>query len=86
MNVSAAKVCISREPEDHTIMLEDLVPTPRKLEVDTVDLAAPPAAVWNHIRHADLADSPLIRALFSLRTPCPLDSASAPPRRLGIPH
>ena len=49
-------------------MLEDLVPTPRKLELNSVDLAAPPTVIWNHIRHADLADSPLVRALFALRT------------------
>ena len=54
--------------EGPTTMLEDLVPTPRKLEVNAVDLAAPPTVIWNHIRHADLADSPLVRALFALRT------------------
>jgi hypothetical protein len=49
-------------------MLDQLVPAPRKVEVNTVDLAAPPALVWQHVRHGDLGDSPLIRALFDLRT------------------
>jgi uncharacterized protein with HEPN domain len=58
-------------------MLEQLLPTPRKLEVDSVDLDAPPAVVWNHIRHGDLGDSPFVRALFALRTL---------PSRLGRSH
>jgi hypothetical protein len=49
-------------------MLEHLIPLPRKLEVDTLDLAALPAAVWDHIRHVDLGDTPFMRALFALRT------------------
>jgi hypothetical protein len=48
-------------------MIEDLIPVPRKLEVDRVDLAAPPQAVWEYVRHANLAESPLVRALFGLR-------------------
>jgi hypothetical protein len=47
--------------------LDRLIPTPRLAEVNHVDLAAPPDAVWQVIRHADLAESPWIRALFSLR-------------------
>ena len=49
-------------------MLEYFIPVPRKVETNSVDLAAPPALVWDHIRHADLGDSPLVRALFALRT------------------
>jgi hypothetical protein len=49
-------------------MLEYLLPAPRKLEVDTIDLASPPAAVWNHVRHGDLGSSPFVRALFAVRT------------------
>jgi hypothetical protein len=48
-------------------MLDQLIPTPRLLEVDHVDLAAPPARVWQLVRHGNLARSPLIHALFELR-------------------
>jgi hypothetical protein len=48
-------------------MLDQLIPTPRLLEVDHVDLAAPPERVWQLVRHGDLARSPLIHALFELR-------------------
>jgi len=49
-------------------MLDQLIPTPRLLEVDHIDLAAPPERVWQSLRHGDLAPSRLIRALFSIRT------------------
>ena len=49
-------------------MLDELIPTPRLLEVDHVDLAAPPERVWERLRHGDLGKSPLIRALFAVRT------------------
>src|SRR5688572_1396102 len=53
---------------DAVCMLDELVPTPRLLEVDQVDLAAPPSRVWELLRHGDLGKSPLIRALFAVRT------------------
>jgi hypothetical protein len=49
-------------------MLDQLIPTPRLLELDQADVAAPPERVWELLRHADLARSPLIRALFAIRT------------------
>ncbi len=48
--------------------LEHLLPMARLVELDQVDLAAPPARVWQLVRHGDLARSPLVRALFALRT------------------
>jgi hypothetical protein len=48
-------------------MLDQVLPTPRLLELDGVDLSAPPARVWQLLRHEDLATSPLIQALFALR-------------------
>ena len=48
-------------------MLDQLIPTPRLLEIDHVELAAPPGRVWDLLRHGNLATSPLIRALFALR-------------------
>jgi hypothetical protein len=48
-------------------MLDQILPTPRLLEIDHVEVAAPPARVWELLRHGDLATSPLIRALFALR-------------------
>lgn len=47
--------------------LERLVPEPALIEVDAVDVAAAPDAAWERIRHGDLGDSGLIRALFTLR-------------------
>ena len=48
--------------------LDRLIPAPRHVEVDSVDVAAPPDRVWNEVRHGDLGRSSLIRALFQLRT------------------
>jgi hypothetical protein len=48
--------------------LERLIPTPRLLEVDEQDIAAPILTVWQAVRHGDLARSGPIRALFALRT------------------
>lgn len=48
--------------------LDRLIPTPRMVETDCVELAAPAALVWERVRHLDLARSPLARALFVLRT------------------
>jgi hypothetical protein len=48
--------------------LDSLLPTPRLIETHAVDLDAPPRDVWQYLRHEDLADSPLVRALFAVRT------------------
>lgn len=63
--------------------LAHLLPAARKVEVDTIELAAPPAVVWDHVRHGDLADSPFARALFALRT-LPSRLAGAPPEPTGV--
>ncbi len=61
--------------------LDELLPLPRKLEIDSVELAAAPAVVWEHVRNRDLADSGLVRALFALRTlPSRLIGAEQEPR------
>jgi hypothetical protein len=49
-------------------LLDALIPAPRLVELDHVDLAAPPERVWDLVRHGDLALSPLVRALFAVRT------------------
>ncbi len=49
-------------------MLEQLIPIPRLLEIDRADLAAPPERVWELLRHGELGKSPLVRALFAVRT------------------
>lgn len=49
-------------------MLDQLIPTPRLLDIDRIDVAAPPERVWQEVRHGNLARSPLIHALFELRT------------------
>ena len=48
--------------------LDRLIPAPRLVEVDHVDLAVSPARAWDEVRHANLGDSPLVRALFTVRT------------------
>lgn len=48
--------------------LDRLIPTPRLLEVDHEDIAAPILDVWQAVRHGDLGGSGPIRALFALRT------------------
>lgn len=48
--------------------LDQVLPTPRKLELSSVDLALPPERAWHLVRHEDLARSALVKALFALRT------------------
>ncbi|MBI2394342.1 MAG: hypothetical protein HYV09_32530 [Deltaproteobacteria bacterium] len=48
--------------------LDRLIPRARKLELDGVDVAVPPEKAWARVRHGTLADSPLVRALFAIRT------------------
>lgn len=49
-------------------MLDRFLPDPRLVEVDHVDVAAPPDKAYAAARHFDLARSSLIRGLFALRT------------------
>jgi len=48
--------------------LDRMLPMPRLMEVDHVDLAVGPAEAWERVRHGNLGASPLIRALFAIRT------------------
>jgi hypothetical protein len=48
--------------------LDLVLPTPRKLELSSVELALPPEQAWTLVRHEDLARSVLVKALFALRT------------------
>jgi hypothetical protein len=72
---TARIVCAVAKGDGNVPALDRLIPTPRLLEEDHIDLAADPAHVWHIARHADLARSPLVHALFALRT--------APSRFLG---
>lgn len=47
--------------------LDRVIPLPRLVEVDHVDVAVPPIEVWPLLRHGDLGRSPLSRALFAVR-------------------
>jgi hypothetical protein len=65
--------------------LDKLIPTPRLLEIDRVDISASPADVWEVVRHANLASSPLVQALigrwtgdFSLRIDRLVSTAERP--------
>ena len=66
--------------------LDQLIPTPRLLELDHVDLALSPAKAWELARHTDLGHySPLIRALFAIRTiPSRIAGSDADPPQLRI--
>jgi len=49
--------------------LDRVLPTPRLLEIDTVDLAVPQDRAWDLLRHEDLGRySALTRLLFAIRT------------------
>jgi hypothetical protein len=48
-------------------ILDTLIPHPRLCEIDRVDLAPPPAVVWQRLRHGALPQSMATRALFALR-------------------
>jgi len=48
--------------------LDRVLPTPRLLEVDEIDLALTPERAWELVRHLDLGSLPLVHALFALRT------------------
>jgi hypothetical protein len=49
--------------------LDRVLSTPRLVEVDHVDVAVPPAEAWDAARHIDFGRrSPLVRALFAIRT------------------
>lgn len=48
--------------------LDQLIHTPRLLEMSGVDLDAPLDTVWEHLRTENLADSLIVRLLFGLRT------------------
>lgn len=49
-------------------MLDRVAPAPALVETDSVDLAAPPAHAWEYLRHGDLGESSIVRALFAVRT------------------
>lgn len=48
--------------------LDRVLPTPRKLELSSVELALTPERAWELVRHEDLARSSLVKALIALRT------------------
>ena len=48
--------------------LDLVVPAPALVEVDSIDLAASPARAWEVIRHGNFGESPLVHALFAVRT------------------
>jgi hypothetical protein len=49
-------------------LLDRVAPAPALVEIDEVDLAVPPSRAWEVVRHEDLGESPLVRALFAVRT------------------
>src|SRR4051812_29863144 len=49
-------------------VLDRLIPESHLLQVDGIDVPAPPEQTWERVRHGALAQSLPIRALFALRT------------------
>jgi hypothetical protein len=49
-------------------LLENMAPAPALVEIDSVDLAAAPESAWEHVRHGNLGESAMVRALFAVRT------------------
>jgi hypothetical protein len=59
----------SMQPNGGMTALDQVLPTPRLVEIDHVDVAVPQAEAWGIARHADFGRrSPLVRALFAIRT------------------
>lgn len=65
--------------------LAQLLPEPDRLEIDRVDVAMEAGSVWEIVRHANLARSPLIRTLFAVRTlPTKLRGGAVDPVEMRI--
>lgn len=65
--------------------LDDVLPTPRLVEVDRAEVAAPADRVWERVRHMDFGRLPLVRALFALRrAPSSLAGGSKEPWSLRL--
>jgi hypothetical protein len=65
--------------------LDRVMPAPALVEVDEMDLGVPPVRAWEAIRHGNLAESALVRALFAVRTlPDRLVGRTTGPLALGI--
>src|SRR5688572_6014093 len=65
--------------------IDELIPTPRRLEVDTAYVRAPIDRVWDRVRHGELGKNRLVRALFAIRElPRRLRHEVAEPQRLSI--
>ena len=54
-------------PPSYMSVLDSLVPAPRLLENDEIELELPLTEAWRVVRHADLARSGIVRALFAIR-------------------
>lgn len=50
------------------MMLDQVIPRPRLLQINHADVAARPERVWLLLRHGELAHSALLRALLAVRT------------------
>ena len=64
--------------------LDRLIPAPALLEIDRVELAVDASRAWNAVRDLDLAQSPLVRRLFAIRTIPGRLQGKATPLRLRL--
>lgn len=63
--------------------LDRVLPAPRLVEIDTIDLALPPERAYAVLRHLDMGDATAVRALFALRE-LPRRKTIPEPLRLGL--
>ena len=64
--------------------LDRLIPAPALMEIDRVELAVDASRAWNAVRDLDLAQSPLVRTLFAIRTIPDRLQGKATPLRLRL--
>lgn len=76
----------SERAEAHPSALDRLIPTPRLVEVEGVDLALDAERLWALARYGDLLGrTPFVRALFALRTlPSRLRGDASEPRSFDL--
>ncbi|HET9253364.1 MAG TPA: hypothetical protein VFP58_14715, partial [Candidatus Eisenbacteria bacterium] len=55
-------------PHGNATLLDRLIPHPRLVEIDRVDLAASPETTWDRVRHGSFASSRIAKTLFAIRT------------------
>lgn len=64
--------------------LDVLIPRPALVEIDWINITAPPTQVWERVRHGTIGETRLTRALFALRTLAERRHAVRPPNGVRL--